>query len=185
LSFTLELFSSALPAGLTVSPEFGVDERQSVSEFCVSPGGGGAFDEESTNLPNQASQAAGFVRLIRRSRFVCRLRGGRSFRGISRAWFVSLDRTVHSRSLIFLLAPVPPSFRKAHGVETEETKPSRKEPGSFQFVFLRFPFLAVGKNLKTKALTASAPFLPASSSVIPALKSPQPPLPLLMRFLPF
>jgi hypothetical protein len=80
--FTLELFSSPLPGGLTVPEEFGVDERQ--KRFVIQRNiFGGRRDtlnalwvvvsavlltKDSTNLPNQVSlvsQAAGFVRLIR------------------------------------------------------------------------------------------------------------------------
>ena len=82
---------------------------------------------------------------------------------------------------IFLSCSCSCSFpKRVYGVETEETRPSRKGPVRFQFVFLRFPFLAIGKNLKTKALNSAYP-LPSFSFVHypPALKSPQPPLPFI------
>ena len=130
------------------------------------------------------SQAAGFVRLIRRSRFVCRLRGGKLSTNQAEARFVSLDRTgSYSRSYsYFSLAPVPPSFLQARlwgGNRGDEALQKRARFISSSFFFVS-RFLAIGKNLKTKALNSECP-LPSCflRPLSPALKSPQPPLPFI------
>ena len=114
-----------------------------------------------------------------RSRFVCRLTGADQAEAC-----VSLDRTgSYSRSYsYFSFAPVPPSFLQARLWVLKQRrravqKRARFIPSSFFFVSC---FLAVGKNLKTKALSSSYPSLP--SSVVrspPALKTQHTPLPFI------
>ena len=119
--------------------------------------------KNSTNLPNQASQAAGFVRLIRPLAVRLPLEGAAQLSGNQAgAWFVLLDRTgSYSRSYsYFSLAPVPPSFLQARlwgGNRGDEALQKRARFISSSFFFVS-RFLAVGKNLKTKALYSACPF---------------------------